>query len=139
MALQTIQIQLTPEQAEDESFIRNSLAKELNVYPDEFQFRWRKRSIDARKSNIKVNGSFEVIPNNEDFPELDSFHPKNVQNAPRVGIIGAGPAGLFAALQALELGLCPVIFERGKDVRSRRRDLAELNKIGVVYPVSYDC
>ena len=139
MALQTIQIQLTPEQAEDESFIRNSLAKELNVYPDEFQFRWRKRSIDARKSNIKVNGSFEVIPNNEDFPELDSFHPKNVQNAPRVGIIGAGPAGLFAALQALELGLCPVIFERGKDVRARRRDLAELNKKGVVNPESNYC
>mgnify|MGYP000179816303 FL=1 len=54
-------------------------------------------------------------------------------------IIGAGPGGLFAALKALELGIRPIIFERGKDVRSRRRDLAVLNKEGIVNPESNYC
>lgn len=134
-----LQIQVTPEQAQDAVYLRNRLAKELGIEEHSFQFRWSKRSIDARKAAIKINGTFEIVGAEESFPELDVFHPENVAKAPRVGIVGAGPAGLFAALQALEIGLCPVIFERGKDVRSRRRDLARLNKESIVDPESNYC
>ena len=139
MQLQLLQFQVTPEQAQDEAYLLNLVARELNTSPENIQFRWKKRSIDARKPAIKVNATLEVVGKDDTFPELESFVPQNVKNAPRVAIIGAGPAGLFAALQALEIGLCPVIFERGKDVRSRRRDLAELNKKGVVNPESNYC
>jgi uncharacterized FAD-dependent dehydrogenase len=134
-----IQFQVTPEQAKDDAFLRKRIAKELHIKEDSFQFRWRKRSVDARKRDIKVNGTFEVIPNNASFEEMPGFAPQKVDPEKKIAIIGAGPAGLFAALQALELGLTPIIFERGKDVRSRRRDLAKLNKEGIVNPESNYC
>jgi len=139
MELQTVQFQVSPEEATDLQFLRNRIASETGLNADSFEFRWKKRSIDARKRTIKVNASFEVIPKGSAFPDLVPFHPTNVADAPSIAIVGAGPAGLFAALEALELGLRPVIFERGKDVRSRRRDLAELNKNGVVNPESNYC
>ncbi|MAY82807.1 MAG: FAD-binding protein [Flavobacteriales bacterium] len=98
-----------------------------------------RRSIDARSKQVKVNlriqysteGKLEDV----DFP----FPPNNVSNAQEVHIIGAGPAGLFAALELIQNGLKPVIFERGKAVRERRRDLAKLNKEQVVNPESNYC
>ena len=77
----------------------------------------------------------------EDFTEVENtFNYQNVENSRDfVVIIGSGPAGLFAALQALELGVKPIIFERGKDVRARRKDLATINKEGVVNPESNYC
>lgn len=134
-----VQFQVTPEQAKDEVYLRKRIQRELNLETDDFVFRWRKRSIDARKRQIKINCSFEVFRSEEELDEPVVFHPKDVRNAPKIAIVGAGPAGLFAGLQALELGLCPVIFERGKDVRSRRRDLAKLNKEGIVNPESNYC
>ncbi len=134
-----LQFQMTPEQAKDDAYLRKRIAKELNLSEDDFQFRWRKRSVDARKKAIKINGAFEVIGLKEVFPENPSFRPKPVDTSKKIAIIGAGPAGLFAALQALELGWKPVIFERGKDVRARRRDLALLNKEGIVNPESNYC
>lgn len=138
MSLQ-VQFQTTPEEAQNESFIKERIRKELSLGTANFEFRWKKRSIDARKKQIKINCSFTVFQEGESIPELVTFKPVNVENAQEVAIIGSGPAGLFAALRALELGLKPVIYERGKDVRSRRRDLAILNKESVVNAESNYC
>lgn len=136
--MQTIQFQLSPEQAKDESFIRKKIANDLGLSLNEFQFIWKRRSIDARKKDIKINCSFEVYIGG--IPASNtSFNPKNVAKEESIAIIGAGPAGLFAALHALELGIKPILFERGKDVRSRRRDLAKLNKEGIVNGESNYC
>ncbi len=134
-----IQFQVTPEQAKNGSFLKSRIQDLLNLSSDNFQFVWRKRSIDARKSNIKINCSFEVYLEGEEIPSEISFLPQNVSKSPEIAIIGSGPAGLFAALHAIEIGLKPVVFERGKDVRSRRRDLATLNKEGVVNGESNYC
>lgn len=139
MTPEIIQFQMTPEQAKDEAYIRKRIASELQQDPESFRFRWRRRSIDARKRAIKINGSFEVIDSGAEFKDGDSFEPLPLKNNMRIAIVGAGPAGLFAALQTLELGIQPIIFERGKDVRSRRRDLASLNKEGIVNPESNYC
>ena len=98
-----------------------------------------KRSLDARKPSIKVNLRFEAHIEEDQAEATLPFELKNVSNAPTVHIIGAGPAGLFAALEAIHRGLKPIVFERGKDVRSRRRDLAKLNKEHVVNPESNYC
>lgn len=98
-----------------------------------------KRSLDARKKEIKVNLRYEVYIDEEKPEEHLPFELKNVSSAKEVHIIGAGPAGLFAALEAIHLGLKPIVFERGKDVRARRRDLAKLNKEHLVNPESNYC
>ena len=137
---QTLNFQVTPEQAQDEQFLRQLIARELDCPADEVDFSWRKRSIDARKRQIKINASFEVYLKGEQKPEKTLyFRAQDVSQKTPVAIIGAGPAGLFAALQAIEMGLKPLVFERGKDVRSRRRDLAKLNKEGIVNPESNYC
>ena len=134
----SIQFQITPEQAKDDVYLYKRIQDELHL-KEAFSFKWKKRSVDARKRQIKINATFDVYLKGESEESLAIFEPKNVADKPEVGIIGAGPAGLFAALQALELGLKPVIFERGKDVRSRRRDLAQLNKESVVNSESNYC
>lgn len=136
---QQLQFQCTPEQAQDDSYLRNRIKNELELGEEPFEFKWRRRSIDARKRQIKFNCSFNVYLDGEFIEALDSFIPLYVKDAKSIAIIGAGPAGLFAALRALELGLKPMIYERGKDVRSRRRDLATLNKDCVVNPESNYC
>jgi uncharacterized FAD-dependent dehydrogenase len=136
---QVVQFQLLPEQVEDLSLIHFKIKEELDLKHDDFSFEWRKRSIDARKRIIKLNCSFNVYLNNEKSDVTTFFSPQNVSDKKRIAIIGAGPAGLFAALRCLEVGLCPIVFERGKDVRSRRRDLAELNKHSIVNPESNYC
>ena len=136
---QVIQFQVTPEQAKNEVFIKNRIKDELNLSNSDFQFVWRKRSIDARKSAIKINCSFEVYLDEEEIPSEKYYSSKNVANSPEICIIGSGPAGLFAALHAIELGLKPIVYERGKDVRSRRRDLAKLNKESIVNGESNYC
>lgn len=134
-----IQFQVSPEQAQDNSFLRDLIRETLNLESNDFEFVWKKRSVDARKRDIKINCLFDVYQN-EAIPDFEpDFTPKNVANSESVVIVGAGPAGLFAALHALELGLKPIVFERGKDVRSRRRDLAILNKESIVNPESNYC
>lgn len=136
---QQVQFQCSPEQAKDDAYLRNRIKNELDLEDDSFDFKWRRRSIDARKRQIKVNCSFNVYDKGEAIEPLGLFVPTDVKNAKSIAIVGSGPAGLFAALRALELGLKPVIYERGKDVRSRRRDLATLNKECVVNPESNYC
>ena len=99
-----------------------------------------KRSIDARSKNVKVNIS-AVVFNKLAPPPLISYKKEypNVSKGRTVIIVGSGPAGLFAALRCIELGIKPIVLERGKDVRSRRRDLAAINKAHVVNPDSNYC
>jgi uncharacterized protein len=136
---QQVQFQCSPEQSKDDAYLRNRIKNELELGDEPFEFKWRRRSIDARKRQLKLNCSFNVYLDGEAIETLDSFVPTNVKDAKSIAIIGAGPAGLFAALRALELGLKPIVYERGKDVRSRRRDLAALNKECIVNPESNYC
>ncbi|MBL7899580.1 MAG: FAD-binding protein, partial [Crocinitomicaceae bacterium] len=99
----------------------------------------KKRSLDARKKNILYNLRADVYIN-EKFEERTEFYfPVNVDPKKEIVIIGCGPAGMFAALRAIELGIKPVIYERGKDVRARRRDLAKIHKEHLVNPESNYC
>jgi uncharacterized protein len=125
---ESIQIQMLPEQVSDSPWIEKTIAARLGLEVGSFQFRWKKRSIDARKREIKINATFEYISAQEKWPEVVYFHPQKVDSNKSIHIVGAGPAGLFAALRSIEMGWKPIIYERGKDVRARRRDLANLNK-----------
>ena len=99
-----------------------------------------RRSIDARQKTIKINLRVEVKDTPPEVAYVEYFkRDQNVRNAEPVIIVGAGPAGLFAAIKAIEGGLKPIILERGKDVRARRRDLAAINKEHIVNPESNYC
>jgi uncharacterized protein len=142
----TIQLQLSPRVAYSEQLLKEEIAEQLSLKnSDQFFIQPVKRSIDARGRNIKINLTVDVYIN-ENIPVFNynpTYQIVNQQSSPDsyrdVTIIGAGPAGLFAALRCLELGIKPVIFERGKDVQSRRRDLAAINKEHIVNPESNYC
>jgi uncharacterized FAD-dependent dehydrogenase len=139
MILENVQLILTPEEAKNDLVIKNKLVELTKIPENKIQFRWKKRSIDARKREIKIQSTFLVSSEPFDTSINEVIQLKNASNSPSVAIIGFGPAGIFAALKLLELGIKPIIFERGKDVRSRRRDLARLNKEMLVNPESNYC
>lgn len=115
------------------------IAEKLKI-KDNFQFEIIKRSIDARSKSPKYQLKISIYIDEE--IKVSEFNiPKfpNVKNKKHVVIVGSGPAGLFAAITLIERGIKPVIFERGKDVRDRRRDLAAINKNGIVNPESNYC
>lgn len=98
------------------------------------------RSIDARSKNIKVNLKARLFIGEDPTPrQILKPDYRDVSQAPRILIIGCGPAGMFAALRCIELGLKPVIIERGKDVQARRRDLKAINRDHIVNPESNYC
>ncbi|MFC6876070.1 NAD(P)/FAD-dependent oxidoreductase [Flavobacterium myungsuense] len=135
-------IQVSPEIASNESLLKDYLAKQIKVTSNEIQhITIQKRSVDARQKAIKINLKVLVFLQNEVFIEQKIQLPdyKNVTNAQEVIIVGAGPAGLFAALQLIELGLKPIVIERGKDVRGRRRDLKAINVDHIVNEDSNYC
>ena len=99
-----------------------------------------RRSVDARQRTIKVNLRVDIKDTPPEVTYVEYFkRDHNVRNADPIIIVGAGPAGLFAAIKAIEGGLKPIILDRGKDVRARRRDLAAINKEHVVNPDSNYC
>ena len=102
--------------------------------------RWvlRKRSIDARKEPV-WRYQYEAYAPGEQIEEYSLPEYRDVHGAPRVIVVGAGPAGMFAALKLLTLGLKPVVLERGKSVSDRKYDMARLSREGVVNPDSNYC
>ena len=132
---------LEPEIAFDEANFKTYLYKLLQLPENAPAFiRPLKRSIDARGRQVKVNVELEVFINETPSPII-SFKKNypDISKANQAIIIGAGPAGIFAALRLIELGIKPILLERGKDVKARRRDLAAINKNHVVNPESNYC
>lgn len=136
--IQEYQLRLLPAQAADESAVKQYLAREKGISPEDITaVRVLKRSIDARQRTVFVNLKVRVYINEEDKdePYLRTTY-NNVEGKPEVIIAGAGPGGLFAALRLIELGFRPIIVERGKDVRERKKDLALIGKDQAVNPES---
>jgi uncharacterized FAD-dependent dehydrogenase len=138
--VQVLDLIVTPQIAFEEQQLRNYLSEYLGIDDAELSgFKLLRRSVDARNRNIKVNLRLEVFVNEPVPAQQPEWPLKDVSKRPEVHIVGAGPAGLFAALRLIELNFKPVILERGKDVRRRRRDLATLNKEHIVNPDSNYC
>jgi uncharacterized protein len=139
---QKISVRLLPHEAEDMAAIHNSIARASGKKTrDVTGYHILKKSIDARSKTVWVNLTVNAFIN-EPFLQRTTpeFSFKDVTLSQRkVVIIGSGPAGLFAAIQLIELGVKPVIIERGKEVRERRRDLASLNKEGIINTESNYC
>ncbi|MGB1306727.1 MAG: NAD(P)/FAD-dependent oxidoreductase, partial [Flavobacteriales bacterium] len=135
-----LSLTLSPENAAFDDSINNHICKELNASDIEpSQWKILKKSIDARKKEVKIQLRIEVFEKEIKEKLKIEKHYKDVSNSEEVIIIGSGPAGLFAALTLLERGKKPIIFERGKDVRIRRRDIAAINKNHIVNPESNYC
>jgi len=138
---QEFQIQVNPEVAQDQEQLKQFLAKQNKLKINEIKHvEILKRSIDARQKQIKVNLKVKVYLQ-ENFVEkpIEIPHYKDVSKATEVIIIGAGPAGLFAALKLIEKGIKPIVLERGKNVQERRRDLAAITKFHIVDEDSNYC
>lgn len=137
--IRQVQLDLSPADAADQELIRKRSAKIAGIDPQSVsEIRILKRSVDARKNNIRINLSIEVFSGEKpDLPE--PFRISDVSNSREIIIVGAGPAGLFAALRLIELGLRPVILERGRDVSSRKKDIARISREHVVDPDSNYC
>ncbi len=139
---QKVVLKLSPAGADDEAFILQQIASAAGIKKNNISgYSILKKSIDARGKNIYVNLTVNAFIN-EPLSSLKGkiFPFEDVaKSARKVIIIGSGPAGIFAALQLLQNGIKPIILERGKDVRARRRDLAKLNKEGIVNPESNYC
>ena len=139
--MKLIEVVLKPEEAFDESLFRSAIYRKLAIKDDGTTFvNIIKRSIDARPKDVIVRIQCEIVPWSENRP-LISYSKKfpDVTRSNPVVVVGGGPAGLFAGLRLIELGLKPVIIERGKDVQSRRRDLAAINKDHIVNTESNYC
>jgi uncharacterized FAD-dependent dehydrogenase len=139
---QKIVLKISPAEAVDETIIINHIAKLAAVKVTAISgYSIVKKSIDARGKNIYINLTVNAFINEPiSSAAKNTFSFKNVNTlSKKVIVIGSGPAGIFAALQLLEKGIKPIILERGKDVRARRRDLARLNKEGIVNPESNYC
>jgi uncharacterized FAD-dependent dehydrogenase len=136
------QFQVALEVASNENLLHQAVAKQLHIASKDIQkVVVQKRSIDARQKAIKFNLKGQVFLKNESIVESAIEMPNypNVSSKPEVIVVGAGPAGLFAALQLIESGLKPIVIERGKDVRGRRRDLKSINRDGIVNEDSNYC
>ena len=128
--IKEIQVQLLPSEANDMANLKMAIQQYLSIKRSaRLEYEILKKSIDARGKLIKIIFKVRVYidePDHRTTPTV--FNAQQVSKEAEVHIIGAGPAGLFCALQCIELGIKPVVFERGKKVRDRRRDLAILNK-----------
>lgn len=138
---QEYQIRVLPQVASDETMIKDYVAREKGFdVRTIYGIRILKRSIDARQRTVYVNLKIRVYIN--EMPECDSYIKTeygDVSNADEVIVVGEGPGGLFAALRLIELGLKPVVIERGKNVRERKKDLSLITKTQKVDSESNYC
>ena len=135
-------LKVKPSEATDDNYLKKIVAAEVGCAASEVTgYTILRRSIDARSRQVFINLSIEAFINEPyQHRQFNMVQFDDVSHAKKkVIIIGAGPAGLFAALQLIEKGVKPIILERGKDVKSRRRDLAVLNKKGIINPESNYC
>ncbi len=136
-----IDFRVSPEIAEDRETLKKAIQDHLRREKISIDgFKILSRSIDARKRTIIIQ--FRILIWSGETPPETTHHIRrfmSVHEQPTVAIVGSGPAGLFAALKLIELGIKPIVFERGKDVRQRRRDLAAINKDQIVNPESNYC
>ena len=134
-------MKLLPAEAADEAVVEQRAIQKSRLKAQDIQsVRVVRRSIDARGSRPVVRLKVEVYAGQAYQAEpaiIGGFH--SVEDAPRVIVVGAGPAGYFAALELIELGLKPALFDRGKDVQARRRDLRAIQQFGEVNPHSNYC
>ena len=129
------QLRVLPETAASEQNLKACLRQEKGINAD--VVRILKRSIDARQRTVYVNLSVRAYVG--EAPREETFRHtiyNNVEGRPQVVVVGAGPGGLFAALRLIELGLRPVVVERGKDVHARKKDLAQISRTQAVDPES---
>ena len=140
--LQTLQLRLSPESAANELKLKVAASTAAHIDANRIKrIDILRRSIDARQRQVMVNLSVQLHIDEiaADFKRYEPVKYPDVDKAPQVVVVGAGPAGLFAALELIELGLKPIVLERGKDVDSRRRDMATLCREGIVDPDSNYC
>lgn len=136
-----LELQLPPHVGLSETALDQYLHAKFDLKADKnFHYRLQKRSIDARRHPIRVNLRLHTY-HNEPLPPLikTPYTYPHVNSRPPILVIGCGPAGMFAALRLVQLGFKPIVLDRGKDVRSRRRDLADINKKHLVNPDSNYC
>lgn len=135
------QLRILPEQAANEQLIKQYIAHEKGwALKDISAIRILKRSIDARQRTIFINLKVDVYIN--ELPTNDGIQHiayQNVEGKPQVIIVGAGPGGFFAALRLIELGLRPIVIERGKNVRERKKDLAQISRKQIIDTESNYC
>lgn len=139
--IKEVEINALPEEIDFPEILEKKVLNKAGVLKsDNYSIQWLKRSIDARRKPIKYIFRAKVFID-EEFQEekLFEWKPFIKDSSKPVYIIGAGPAGLFAAIELLNQGIKPIIIERGKDVRQRRRDLAAINKEQIVNPESNYC
>ena len=139
---QRLSIKIAPSEMADNAAITQLLAQACAVKPHQITgFQIEKKSLDARSRQAWFYLSVNVFIDEPFVPQAPlHLELKDVSQAQKkVVVVGAGPAGLFAALRLIELGIQPIVIERGKDVRARRRDLAAMNKEGIVNPESNYC
>lgn len=126
-----LQLTLSPEQSADNQFIKKQIAKNFDIETNDIsEFKIIRKSIDARGRIPLVIMQLRVFINENTDKHIyqEPFNYRNVSNKKEVIIIGAGPTGLFAALRLIELGFCPIIVERGKNVKERKVDVANISK-----------
>ena len=134
-------IELKPEQIGNDALIRKITSRYCHIYERDITgIDYLKRSLDCRNKRPRYILQVEVYAN-EPYPEKENIKSKykDVNNKHRVIIIGAGPAGYFAALELLESGIKPIVLERGKDVQARRHDLKQIMQHGELNPHSNYC
>ncbi len=136
-----ISLILSPAQASSEALYKPEVIKVTGIPAQDITLiRVTRKSIDARGRNIRINMSFDVFAGEEPAPPVENtFEYRNVENRPEVVVVGAGPAGLLAALRLIEMGLRPVLLERGKPVGERKQDIDMLESNHVLNPDSNYC
>ena len=138
--MKEISFYVSPEQAKDESYLEQIIVHKLRLNnSNSLQYKWHKRSIDARKKNIRILCTFHIYFENDAPPKNYEPKFKPLDTKKEVHIIGLGPAGIFAALSALEQGMKPIVYERGKAVKERIKDIGKLNRKGIVNGNSNYC